>query len=260
MYRFAQFHQHVVVVFSARDHLRLAADHEGSGRSGAQGARQPDDLDRVHPVGVERDHSIFLDLRLDEVDGARLPVTRGGVDEDDQVVIFVQGIGEIHPANTEVHDLDTLGQPASGEALHHLDAETVVPRNMLPMPAIRTRLLIGNLEVQWLELLGREEEPVPEEAFLSQVPPRVVLQRYRDVDPLLVILLYALDERDLSLESHVHDIPSGARPEQDPTPLPELDAAYGHALKCGSLLIVAEKVLHPTLSASGCPGRFRSAS
>src|SRR5215211_7694606 len=109
-----------------RDHLRLATDHEGAGRSGSQGAGQPDDLDGVHPVGVERDDSIFLDLRLDEVDGARLPATRGGVDEDDQVVIFVQGVREIHPSYTEVHDLDALRQPASVEAFHHLDPETVV--------------------------------------------------------------------------------------------------------------------------------------
>src|SRR5215216_6799586 len=134
------------------------------------------------------------------------------------------------------------------------------PRNMLPMPAIRTRLLIGNLEVQRLDLLGREEEPVPEEAFLSQVPPRVVLQRHRDVDPLLVILLYALDERHLPLEGQVHDIRSGAGPEQDAAPLLELNLADDHALKRGPLLVLSEEVVHPTPSASEHPGRSRSAS
>jgi hypothetical protein len=39
------------------------------------------------------------------------------------------------------------------------------------------------------------------------------------MDLVLVVLLYALDERDLSLESDVYDIPARARPEQDPAPL-----------------------------------------
>src|SRR5919107_1091264 len=132
-YRFAQFHKHLVVVGvgfrptpMTWDDLRLAADHEGSGRPGAQGASQLDDLDGVHAVGVERDRSIFFDLRLDEVDGAGLPTTRGGVDEDDQVVIFVQGVREVHPADAEVHDLDTLRQLAFGESSYHLDPEAVV--------------------------------------------------------------------------------------------------------------------------------------
>src|SRR5215218_5368566 len=108
------------------DHLRLAADHERSGRSGTQSSGQLDDLDRIHPVGVQRDCSVVLDLRLDEVNGAWLSATRGGVDEDDQVVIFVQGVCEIHPPDTEVHDFDILGQPASGEPFNHLDPKTVV--------------------------------------------------------------------------------------------------------------------------------------
>src|SRR5918994_916693 len=103
---------------------------------------------------------------------------------------------------------------------------------------------MGNLEVQRLDLLGREEEPVPEESVLSQVPARVVLQRHRDVDPLLVVLLYTLDERDLSLEGEVHDVTSGARPEQDPAPLLELDAVHFHALKRGPPLVIPEEVLH----------------
>src|SRR3712207_4697470 len=73
------------------------------------------------------------------------------------------------------------------------------PRNMLPMPATRMRLLIrelrGELQAQRFDLLGVEEEPVPEYAILSQVPTRVVLKGYRDIDPVLVVLLYGLDER-----------------------------------------------------------------
>src|SRR5918998_1096522 len=109
------------------------------------------------------------------------------------------------------------------------------PRNMLPTPATRTRLLIGNLEVQRLDLLGREEEPVPEEAVLSQVAARVVLQGHRDIDPVLVVLLYALDERDLPLEGEVHDVSPGTGPEQDPASLLELYTLHDHALGCGPL-------------------------
>src|SRR3954447_6139596 len=131
MYRFAEFHQYVGVGVSlspalTRYHLGLAADHEHAGLGGAQGAGQLDHLDRVHPVGVERDRPIFFDLRLDEVDGARLPATRGGVDEDDQVVIFEHRVREVHPPDAEVDDLDALGQSAPGEPLYYLDPETIV--------------------------------------------------------------------------------------------------------------------------------------
>src|SRR5919199_3666766 len=73
------------------------------------------------------------------------------------------------------------------------------PRNMLPIPATRTRLsTMSVLRVQRYNLFGGEEEPVPEDATIfPQIPARVVLQRNRQVDPILVILLYALDERDL---------------------------------------------------------------
>src|SRR3712207_3937978 len=139
------------------------------------------------------------------------------------------------------------------------------PRNMLPTPAIRMRLglmreLRRELDVQRFDLLGGEEEPVTEDAVLSQVPPRVVLQRHRDVDPVLVVLLYALDERGLPGERQVHDISSGAGPEEDPAPLLELDSLHDHALKLRPVLVLSKEVLHPTPSASGTPGWPRSAS
>src|SRR5918994_4015011 len=138
------------------------------------------------------------------------------------------------------------------------------PRNMLPMPATRMRLLMrelrGELQVQRFDLLGGEEEPVPEYAILSQVSTRVVLKRHRDVDPVLVVLLYALDERGLPAEREVHNVPSGVGPEQDPAPLLEFDTLNDHALKLRPVLVLSEEVLHPTPSASGSPGRSRSAS
>src|SRR5918995_6669666 len=138
------------------------------------------------------------------------------------------------------------------------------PRNMLPMPATRMRLFMsklrGELQVQRFDLLGGEEEPVTEYAILSQVPTRVVLKGHRDIDPVLVVLLYALDERGFPTEREVHDVPSGVGPEQDPAPLLELYTLHNHALKLGSVLVLSEEVLHATPSASGSPGRSRSAS
>src|SRR5919112_2471375 len=134
------------------------------------------------------------------------------------------------------------------------------PRNMLPIPAIRIRLLMGDLEVQRLDLLGGEKEPMSKEAVRSKVAARVLLERHRDVDPVLVILLYTLDERDLPLEREVHDVSSGTGPEQDPAPLLELDAAHEQAPERGPLLVLPEEVLHPSPAASGCPGRSRSVS
>src|SRR5919199_1889188 len=82
------------------------------------------------------------------------------------------------------------------------------PKNTLPTPATRTRLeLMRELQVQRFDLLGREEEPVAEDAFCAKVSPRVVLQRHRDVDSVLVGLLYVLDERGLPGECEVHDVP-----------------------------------------------------
>src|SRR5919199_265691 len=107
------------------------------------------------------------------------------------------------------------------------------PRNMLPTPATRTRLLTSGLQVQRYNLLGGEEELVPDDAILPQIPSRVVLQRDRQVDPVLVVLLYALDERDLPGEREVYDVPPGAGSEQDPAPRLELDALHDQALECG---------------------------
>ena len=42
---------------------------------------------------------------------------------------------------------------------------------------------------------------MPEDAITAQVPAWIVLQRDRDINPVLVILLYALDERDLPLRA-----------------------------------------------------------
>src|SRR5919112_2610982 len=129
------------------------------------------------------------------------------------------------------------------------------PRNTFPTPATRTRpLLTIVLRVQRYDLFGGEEEPVSEGgAILSEVPARVILQRDRQVDPVLVVLLDGLDESYLAGEREVHDVPSGARPEHDPAPLLELDTLDDHALKLGSSLLLPEEV-HPSPSASGTPG------
>src|SRR5918997_3253613 len=78
------------------------------------------------------------------------------------------------------------------------------PRNMLPTPATRVRLGLMSLQVQRFDLLGGEEEPVSENAVPAQISARIVLQRHRDIDPVLVVLLYVLDESDLPLESQIH--------------------------------------------------------
>jgi hypothetical protein len=88
---------------------------------------------------------------------------------------------------------------------------------------------------------------VPEDVGVSQVPARVVLQRDREVDPFLVVLLDGLDERDLSLESQVHDVPSGAGPEHHAATLRELDTVHGHTSERGSLLLFPEEI-HLSLS------------
>src|SRR5215207_367185 len=77
-------------------------------------------------MGVQRHLSIVLDLRLYEVDVARLLTSRGGIHEDGEFVIVLQGVGEIHPPNTKVLYLNALRQLAPGEPLHHLDPETII--------------------------------------------------------------------------------------------------------------------------------------
>src|SRR5215207_3354216 len=137
------------------------------------------------------------------------------------------------------------------------------PRNMLPTPAMRMRLLMRELrrelQFQWFDLLGGEEEPVTEDAITPQVPSRVVLQRHRNMDPVLVVLLQALDERGLPGEREVHDVPSRVGPQQNPAPLLELDTLHDHTLKRGPSLLLPEEV-HLTPSASGTPGWPRAGS
>src|ERR687883_423893 len=77
------------------------------------------------------------------------------------------------------------------------------PRKMFPIPATRTRLGIGGLRVERHYLIEREEEPVPQDVGISEVPAGVVLQRDREMDPFFVVLFDGLDEGNPSLESQV---------------------------------------------------------
>src|SRR5215207_5317609 len=119
------------------------------------------------------------------------------------------------------------------------------PRKTLPMPATRMRLLIGGLRVERHYLNGREEEPVPQDLGISEVPAGVVLQRDREMDPFFVVLFDGLDEGNLPLQRQVHDVPSSAGPEHDAATLDELDAVHGHTLERGSFLLVPQ---HPELA------------
>src|ERR687886_918680 len=138
------------------------------------------------------------------------------------------------------------------------------PKNTLPTPATRTRLLTGVLQVQRHNLLGGEEEPMPEDAIPPEILARVVLQRDRDVDPVFVVLLYALDERGLPGERDVYNVPSGAGPEQNLASLPELDPLHDHTLEGGPPLLLPEEVHYSiplsTRSSRMAPCRFISSS
>ena len=51
---------------------------------------------------------------------------RRGVHEDHARVAAVQGVGQVHAADAEVHDVHPGGQRPLGEQPRHLDAEAVV--------------------------------------------------------------------------------------------------------------------------------------
>ena len=68
----------------------------------------------------------LLELRLDEVEIARLAAAGCGIDDDDGVVALEQLVGEVDALDAEVGHHHALGQVLLGEATDDLAAESIV--------------------------------------------------------------------------------------------------------------------------------------
>ena len=76
------------------------------------------------------------------------------------------------------------------------------------MPATRMRCAAtaGARRVERLDLLGREEEAVPDLALVAEVAAGVVLDRDRELHDALHALDDLLDDRGLAVERDVEDV------------------------------------------------------
>jgi hypothetical protein len=121
------------------DGCRLAPDDEhpvyGSLDPDAPGqaVEHPEQCARVHAVRVEGGHAGVVGVRdrpvqvvFEQVERAGVVTVADRVDEDERAVAVEQAVGQVHPADPDVGDLDPGRELARGEPARHLDAEPVV--------------------------------------------------------------------------------------------------------------------------------------
>src|SRR5207237_9114706 len=75
----------------------------------------------IYPLSLHDALPIF-----EEVDGAGCATAGGGVHQEHGVVAVEHPVGQMHPADTGVDDLDVFGQGVCGQPADGLDAEAVV--------------------------------------------------------------------------------------------------------------------------------------
>jgi hypothetical protein len=97
-----------------------------------QTVEHPEQRARVHAVCIEGGHAGVgvrdgpVQVVFEQVERAGVVALADGVDEDEGAVAVEQAVGQVHPADADVGDLDAGRQLAPGEPAGHLDAEPVV--------------------------------------------------------------------------------------------------------------------------------------
>src|SRR5690242_819155 len=116
------------------DGPRFAADHQhpadGVGHADAtsQAVERREQGCGVHAVRVERRSAVDgpVQVVFEQVERARLVSLADGVDEDERGVAVEQAVGQVHPTDADVRDLDPGRPLPRREPARHLDAEPVV--------------------------------------------------------------------------------------------------------------------------------------
>src|SRR5262249_11474933 len=70
---------------------------------------------------------------------------------------------------------------------------------------------------------------------LTEISPWIVVDRHREVNPVLVILLDGFNKRGSAFERRVKNISAYMRPQSDPITSPDLRASYLHSIDRGRL-------------------------
>src|SRR5215472_15060309 len=95
---------------------------------------QPHYRNWIHGMSIESGRVVVVQetFRLEQVNASRFTASSQGVDEDDQLPILDQGVGQIVTANAEIHDTYMRWEPQAGEALGHFDSKRIVAQEDVP--------------------------------------------------------------------------------------------------------------------------------
>ena len=156
----------------------------------------------------------LLKIGFDERNRARWLTVRICIDQDRRFVSILQRIREIEASNAEIDD-SHLGREARRWTSRFTTStpNPSSPRKMFPIPATRMRgrrLAASGARRcfvrQWFDFLRDKEKAMAGLAQHTHIPPGIVLQHHADVDLAFVVLLDALDERDLPGQRDVEDV------------------------------------------------------
>src|SRR5215475_16144233 len=65
---------------------------------------------------------------------------------------------------------------------------------------------------------------------LAEISPWIVVDRHREVNPVLVILLDGFNKRGFAFKRHVKNVSAQTRPQSDPISSPNLRASYLYSI------------------------------
>src|SRR5271155_226311 len=215
------------------------------------GTRHTQDIHWMHAMRLDkiaRRIGRFVRIEFNNGDRPWLFSLGKGVDENGRLVVALQLIRKIQAANAEINDTHSLRQPAAGKSAHNFHTKTVISQEDVADTRDQNAGLHrkGPLALlffwEWLYLCRVEKEAVARLAHQPQVTPRIVFENHTDVLPAFVILLEALNGRDLPTQREVQNISAVARFQTYAIACHYLDAADQHMIH---LRLILEEVPFP---------------
>src|ERR1700733_3969949 len=159
-----------------------------------------------------------------------------GIDENSRLIVTLQRIHQIQAANAEINDTHRLRQRAAGKSAHNFYTKTVISQEDVADTCDQNTVLHRNSGFallffwKWFNLCWVEKEAVARLAHQPQVTPRVVFENHTDVLLAFVVLLEALNGRDLPTQREVQNISAFTRFQTYAIACPYLDATNQHMI------------------------------
>src|ERR1700733_14164941 len=171
-----------------------------------------------------------------------------GIDENRRLIVTLQRIHQIQAANAEINDTHSLRQRAAGKSAHNFHTKAVISQEDVADTGDQNTGLHRNSGFallffwKWFNLCWVEKEAVARLAHQPQVTPRVVFENHTDVLLAFVVLLEALNGRDLSTQREVQNISAVTRSQTYAVARPYLDALDQHMVH---LRLILEEIPFP---------------